>query len=190
MIWLKLFEDFSNKDFSWQMEKQDQVYVYYFKVAGNSFYLTFTPSKKLPNVWLRKYGEETDRYENIFSGKTALRIFPMLAEITEDFIKQEYPDMIVIPHVSLPNEKGILNTLNKRAKYNYQHLKTIKGYHLQYFNEYFKYYSGTKQMYGEPKTTTVGFLLKNGTSKTPNDWFNIPKLGSSFGEDTQFPVEP
>jgi hypothetical protein len=82
----------------------------------------------------------------------------------------------------------ILKTLNKRAKFNYQGLKTIQGYHLQYYNSYFKYYPGMKTYYGETRTTTTAFLLKNGTSKSPEDWFNQPNLGSSFGEDKHFPV--
>jgi hypothetical protein len=190
MKWLKFFENYSNEYPIWQMYKDGDVYVYYFKIDRNFFKLTFSPVKKLPGFWLRNITEETNKLENIFSGRNALKIFPIIANIVEDFIKKEYPDVIVIPHIPSPNERGVLNSLNKRAKYNYQQLKNIQGYHLQYFNEYFKYYPNSKPMYGPTKTTTVGFLMKNGTSKSPEDFFNIPQVGCNFGKYVHFPVEP
>jgi hypothetical protein len=187
MKWLKLFEDYNS---DWQMHKQNDSYVYFFKVAGNFFQLTFTPVKNLSGFWSADYIEETDKWENIFSGKTALKLFPILSKITDDFIKQEYPDIIIMSSIPLPNETGIFHGLNKRARFNYEHIKKIQGYHLQYFNQYFKYFPGATTVYGKSRTTTIGFLIKNGTSKSPEDWFAIPKLSSSQGEEVYFPVEP
>ena len=187
MNYMKQFEDFQYP--IWQSHVEKGVYHYYFNLDRNWFHLTFMQSKPMPGVWLREYAEETDRTENIFIGKNATRIFPILKDITEDFIKQEYPDMIVIPHLSMSNEEGkILNTLNKRARYNYQELKKIQGYHLQYYNSYFEYYPGMETYYGKTRTTTTAFLLKNGTSKSPEDWFNQPNFGSSYGEEKWFVV--
>lgn len=187
MKWLKLFEDYNS---DWEMHKKNNSYVYYFKVAGNFFQLTFKPQRSLTGFWSADYFEETVRFENIFAGKTALKIFPILSSIVEDFIKQEYPDVIIMSNIPLPNETGILQGLNKRARFNYEHIKKIQGYHLQYFNQYFKYFPGATTIYGKPRTTTIGFLIKNGTSKSPEDWLSLPKLPSPNGEDVYFPVEP
>jgi hypothetical protein len=191
MNYLKLFEDFEDFEYPvWQMHVEDGIYHYYFRLQRMWFYLTFTTVKKLSGFWSAKYSEETDRTENIFLGKNALKIFPVLASIIEDFIKQEYPDVIVMRNVSLPNEVGVLQGLNKRARYNYEYLKKIQGYHLQYFNTYFKYNGTGPKIYGKTRTTTIGFLIKNGTSKSPEDYINLPILGNPYGEDVFFPVQP
>jgi hypothetical protein len=189
MRYLKLFETFEKP--KWQMNIDNGIYNYYFNIQDMWFHLTFKKVKTLDNVWERNYEEETRKTQDIFLGKNAAAIFPVIKDITEDFIKQEYPDMIVMEHLPMRNEEGeVLQVLNKRAKYNYVGLKTIIGYHLQYFNSYFKHYPGEKTYYGSPKTITIAFLIKNGTHKSPEDWINKPKIDTPFGEYVFYPVNP
>jgi hypothetical protein len=160
MKYIKLFEEI---DFT--LDKNKFVYLYRFTIDELDFYVRFLKSIK-DKVYIRRYNVDTpqDTFKTGYGKKDA--ILRAVSDITIQFIKDVKPNCIVIPHIGMSFEEGDLNEPNKRAKMNYEYLKNISGYYVEYYNTLYK--SGNKE-----KTMTYCFLSKNGYK--PEIYLLIPE---------------
>lgn len=149
MKYLKLFEEI---DFT--LDKNQFVYLYKTIIDDIPFYVRFLKSVK-NKVYVRRYNEDSpeDKFKTGYGKKEA--ILAGITDITKQFIKDVKPNCVIIPHISMKFESGELNEPNKRAKMNYEYLKNIAGYNLEYYNTLYK-------SNGEEKTLTYCFLTKDG----------------------------
>jgi hypothetical protein len=149
MKYLKLFEEI---DFT--LDKNKFVYLYNTTIQNIPFYVRFLATIK-NNVYIRRYGKDSteEEFKTGYGKKEA--ILSGITEITLHFIEDVNPNCIVIPHMSMIFEEGKLEGLNKRAKMNYEYLKNISGYHLEYYNSI--YLSNKVE-----KTLTYCFIIKDG----------------------------
>lgn len=149
MKYLKLFEEI---DFT--LDKNKFVYIYRFNVDELKFYVRFLASVK-NKVYILRYNEDTeeDKFRTGYGKKE--KILSSVTEIIKKFIEEAKPNCIVIPNIAMSFEEGELEGLNKRAQMNYEYLKNISGYYLEYYNTLYNY--GNIQ-----KTLTYCFLIKEG----------------------------
>ena len=149
MKYLKLFEEI---DFT--LDKNKFVHIYRFNVDELKFYARFLASVK-NKVYVLRYNEDTegDKFKTGYGKKD--KILYSVTEIIKQFISDTKPNCIVIPNIAMSFEEGELEGLNKRAQMNYEYLKNIPGYYLEYYNNLYK--SGIFE-----KTLTYCFLIKDG----------------------------
>lgn len=161
MKYLKLFEEI---DFT--LFKNKNVYLYNLTIEDIPFYVRFLSTIK-NKVYIRRYNKDSpeDSFETGYGKKDA--ILSAITEITKQFIKDVKPNCIVIPHIAMSFESGDLDVPNKRAKMNYEYLKNIPSYNIEYYNALYKTNRGIE------KTETYCFLSKEGY--TPDVKFLMPK---------------
>ena len=78
---------------------------------------------------------DDEKHPYALINKNPYAILETVTKITEDFIKEYNPDVILIQHLTKNNEKLGWGKLNQRAKANYKYLKNIEGYKLNYFEK-------------------------------------------------------
>lgn len=157
MRYLKYFENIST------LEVSKFTYVYKFDIKDIKFYVNFSKSI-FDKVFIRRYDECGDKFKENYNNPREIILH--ITDITKLFINKTKPNAIIIPHISMKNEVGELNTPNKRARFNYNYLKDIKGYNLEYYNVFYR-----KPNEKSNRTRTYCFLLKNGYSIDPNNFF-------------------
>jgi hypothetical protein len=157
MKYIKIFEFFVNIPFVKSYEDKYSV-TYSFTLDNDICDVHFV--RKPNNVYERQYNFRKNRELDLVN-KNPYLIINVVTNITQSFINEYSPDILVISHVS--DKKSVKNELNMRAKLNYRFLKNIKGYKF----DYFYYYS-----------TVVLYLSKNEVDiydedKYPSDILNL-----------------
>jgi hypothetical protein len=132
MLFLKCFEHFTEKevDFKLVINKPDNK-IYNLAIDDIIYYVEFSLYEK--NIWLREYDTKKGELEQV--NKNPFNIVSGITQVTKDFIKNNNPNAIFIQHIPMNNENQYKPQLNKRAKINYNYLKNISGYKLEYYNQ-------------------------------------------------------
>lgn len=110
---------------------------YEFTTDELTYRVDFIPSfiKEYKSCWSRQYDLKTNREIGFHqSNKNPYNILSTVTEITENFLEEKNVEVLIIMHALMENEVCSIDKLNKRAKINYQYLKSIDGYQFRYFN--------------------------------------------------------
>ncbi len=137
MKYMKYFEEIElsarNKPFNKISDKR-----YEFTTDELTYIVDFIPSfiKQYKSCWSRQYDLKTNReIEFHQSNKNPYNILSTVTEITENFLKEKNVEVLIITHTLMNSEECPIDKLNKRARVNYQYLKSIDGYQIRYFNQ-------------------------------------------------------
>jgi hypothetical protein len=132
MLFLKCFEHFTEKEVEIKLviNKLDNK-IYNLVIDDIIYYVEFSLYEN--NIWLREYDTKKGELEQV--NKNPFNIVSGITQVTKDFIKNNNPNALFIPHIPMNNENQYKPQLNKRAKINYNYLKGIVGYKLEYYNE-------------------------------------------------------
>ncbi len=136
MIYLKKFEELvtNNRNIDFTRISDDR---YEFTTDDLTYVVDFTNAfiNEYKSCWSRQYdikGNKEIGYHQ--SNRNPYKIISTVTEITKDFLEEKDVEVLMILHVLMEREVCSIDKLNKRAKINYQYLKSIDNYQLRYFN--------------------------------------------------------
>ena len=166
--------DLSNRNITFDKIKEGS---YEFTTDDLTYRVDFIPylTEEYKSCWARQYDLKTNKEIGFYqSNKNPFKILSTVTEITKDFLEEKDVEVLIIMHALMENEVCPIDKLNKRARINYQYLKSISGYQFRYFNEPF--FTGW-----EKSVSTNCIMFKPGVNIEP-----IIKLWSKY--KTQFEV--
>ncbi len=166
MKYLKSFFEelnLSNRNITFDKIKEDS---YEFITDDLTYRVDFKPlhpsfTKLYKSCWSRQYDLKTNKEIGFHqSNKNPFKILSTVTEITKNFLEEKDVEVLIIMHTLMKDEVCTIDKLNKRAKINYQYLKSISGYQFRYFNEPF--FSGW-----EKSVCTNCIMFKSGVNIEP-----------------------
>ena len=101
MRYLKLFEelDFQPKKIYYTKDEGDSLIVYQFDFGDYTYLCEF--SKISANMWRRDFHTMEEGFSTVnVGGKNALDTYAYITKITEDFINEYKPDLLILFHTS------------------------------------------------------------------------------------------
>ena len=133
MKYLKLFENYKKEI------HHDTIY-YFFNIDELNFSVSFIQAyvNKLENTYERIYKTITKENEFAEVNKNAYEIIRNVTNITNLFLEEYKPNILIIDHIKSSKDTEDKNIMNLRAKLNYKFLNKsniTNNYNFNYFND-------------------------------------------------------